>query len=230
MNTTYRYHVFTNRGGLRSIASGEATATTNELRLRLGDHHHGHHGEPHALRRHGLHALGIHSRRQRCDADDPARHQGLTGDFNTSARRCSSCAAPRSTRSARRRADRLHLVARRGTAPARRLGRTAPRRQRDEQPQRASSTSRARARTETPSSAARTTRCSTPAERRRRTTRGTLSYVRVEFAGFAPLQEQELNAFTFCAVGSGTRARISRRWPVSTTRMSSSAAAWTSIT
>ncbi|MDB4883722.1 MAG: hypothetical protein JWL95_2488 [Gemmatimonadetes bacterium] len=35
---------------------------------------------------------------------------------------------------------------------------------------------------------------------------GTLSYVRVEFGGFAPLQDQEFNAFTFCAVGSGTRA------------------------
>jgi hypothetical protein len=34
---------------------------------------------------------------------------------------------------------------------------------------------------------------------------GTLSYVRVEFAGFAPLQDQELNSFTFAAVGSGTR-------------------------
>ena len=35
---------------------------------------------------------------------------------------------------------------------------------------------------------------------------GTLKYVRVEFAGFAPLQDQEFNAFTFCAIGSGTRA------------------------
>ena len=35
---------------------------------------------------------------------------------------------------------------------------------------------------------------------------GTLQYVRVEFAGFAPLQDQEFNAFTFAAVGSGTRA------------------------
>ncbi|MEO7456203.1 MAG: fibronectin type III domain-containing protein [Gemmatimonadaceae bacterium] len=35
---------------------------------------------------------------------------------------------------------------------------------------------------------------------------GTLSYVRVEFAGFAPLQDQEFNSFTFAAVGSGTRA------------------------
>lgn len=35
---------------------------------------------------------------------------------------------------------------------------------------------------------------------------GTLQYVRVEFAGFAPLQDQEFNAFTFCAIGSGTRA------------------------
>ena len=34
---------------------------------------------------------------------------------------------------------------------------------------------------------------------------GTLAYVRVEFAGFAPLQDQEFNSFTFCAVGSGTR-------------------------
>jgi hypothetical protein len=34
---------------------------------------------------------------------------------------------------------------------------------------------------------------------------GTLSYVRVEFAGFAPLQDQELNSFTFAAVGSATR-------------------------
>jgi hypothetical protein len=34
---------------------------------------------------------------------------------------------------------------------------------------------------------------------------GTLSYVRVEFAGFAPLQDPELNSFTFAAVGSGTR-------------------------
>ena len=35
---------------------------------------------------------------------------------------------------------------------------------------------------------------------------GTLSYVRVEFAGFGPLQDQEFNSFTFAAVGSGTRA------------------------
>jgi hypothetical protein len=35
---------------------------------------------------------------------------------------------------------------------------------------------------------------------------GTLSYVRVEFAGYAPIQDQEFNSFTFCAVGSGTRA------------------------
>lgn len=34
---------------------------------------------------------------------------------------------------------------------------------------------------------------------------GTLSYVRVEFAGFAPLIDQEFNAFTFAAIGSGTR-------------------------
>jgi hypothetical protein len=34
---------------------------------------------------------------------------------------------------------------------------------------------------------------------------GTLSYVRVEFAGFAPQPDQELNSFTFAAVGSGTR-------------------------
>ena len=34
---------------------------------------------------------------------------------------------------------------------------------------------------------------------------GTLSYVRVEFAGYAPIQDQELNSYTFAAVGSGTR-------------------------
>ena len=34
---------------------------------------------------------------------------------------------------------------------------------------------------------------------------GTLSYVRVEFAGYAPKVDQELNSFTFAAVGSGTR-------------------------
>jgi len=34
---------------------------------------------------------------------------------------------------------------------------------------------------------------------------GTLSYVRVEFAGYAPIQDQELNSFTFAAVGSATR-------------------------
>jgi hypothetical protein len=34
---------------------------------------------------------------------------------------------------------------------------------------------------------------------------GTLAYVRVEFAGYAPLQDQEFNSFTFCGVGSGTR-------------------------
>src|SRR6185369_15242100 len=33
---------------------------------------------------------------------------------------------------------------------------------------------------------------------------GTLQYVRVEFAGFAPADGQELNSFTFAAVGSGT--------------------------
>jgi hypothetical protein len=35
---------------------------------------------------------------------------------------------------------------------------------------------------------------------------GTLAYVRVEFAGYAPLQDNEFNAFTFAGVGSGTRA------------------------
>ena len=35
---------------------------------------------------------------------------------------------------------------------------------------------------------------------------GTLAYVRVEFGGFAPIQDQEFNSFTFAAVGSGTRA------------------------
>ena len=35
---------------------------------------------------------------------------------------------------------------------------------------------------------------------------GTLKYVRVEFAGYAPSLNNELNAFTFAAVGSGTRA------------------------
>jgi len=34
---------------------------------------------------------------------------------------------------------------------------------------------------------------------------GTMSYVRVEFAGYAPTTDNELNAFTFAAVGSGTR-------------------------
>ena len=34
---------------------------------------------------------------------------------------------------------------------------------------------------------------------------GELKYVRVEFAGFAPRANQELNSFTFAAVGSGTR-------------------------
>ena len=34
---------------------------------------------------------------------------------------------------------------------------------------------------------------------------GELRYVRVEFAGFAPVPDQELNAFTFAAVGRGTR-------------------------
>lgn len=34
---------------------------------------------------------------------------------------------------------------------------------------------------------------------------GTLRYVRVEFAGYATLIDQEFNAFTFAAVGSGTR-------------------------
>jgi hypothetical protein len=34
---------------------------------------------------------------------------------------------------------------------------------------------------------------------------GSLSYVRVEYAGFAPSQNNELNAFTFAAVGSGTQ-------------------------
>lgn len=34
---------------------------------------------------------------------------------------------------------------------------------------------------------------------------GTLSYVRVEFAGYAPSANEELNSFTFATVGSGTR-------------------------
>lgn len=34
---------------------------------------------------------------------------------------------------------------------------------------------------------------------------GTISYVRVEFAGYAPLVDQEFNSFTFAAIGSGTR-------------------------
>jgi hypothetical protein len=35
---------------------------------------------------------------------------------------------------------------------------------------------------------------------------GTLRYVRVEFAGYAPSLNTEFNAFTFAAIGSGTRA------------------------
>ena len=34
---------------------------------------------------------------------------------------------------------------------------------------------------------------------------GELSYVRVEFAGFAPAQDAELNSFTLAAIGSGTK-------------------------
>lgn len=34
---------------------------------------------------------------------------------------------------------------------------------------------------------------------------GVLQYVRVEFAGYAPATDQELNAFTFATVGSGTK-------------------------
>ena len=34
---------------------------------------------------------------------------------------------------------------------------------------------------------------------------GILQYVRVEFAGYAPATDQELNAFTFATVGSGTK-------------------------
>ena len=34
---------------------------------------------------------------------------------------------------------------------------------------------------------------------------GSLTYVRVEFAGFATAQDQELNSFTFAAVGNGTQ-------------------------
>lgn len=34
---------------------------------------------------------------------------------------------------------------------------------------------------------------------------GRLSYVRVEFAGFGPAANQELNSFTFAAIGSGTQ-------------------------
>ena len=66
------------------------------------------------------------------------------------------------------------------------------------------STSRARAPTAPPSSAARTTSCNTTAVRSRPTTPARCAYVRVEFAGFAPLQNQELNSFTFAAVGIGT--------------------------
>src|SRR5690606_33306040 len=33
---------------------------------------------------------------------------------------------------------------------------------------------------------------------------GTLRYVRVEFAGYGPAADAELNSFTFAAVGSGT--------------------------
>ncbi len=35
---------------------------------------------------------------------------------------------------------------------------------------------------------------------------GTLAYVRVEFGGFAPIQDNEFNSFTFAAIGSGTKA------------------------
>ena len=35
---------------------------------------------------------------------------------------------------------------------------------------------------------------------------GTLSYVRVEFGGYATLVDQEFNSYTFAAIGSGTRA------------------------
>jgi hypothetical protein len=33
---------------------------------------------------------------------------------------------------------------------------------------------------------------------------GSLSYVRIEYAGYAPVVDNEFNSFTFCAVGSGT--------------------------
>ena len=39
---------------------------------------------------------------------------------------------------------------------------------------------------------------------------GTLSYVRVEYAGFAPSLNNELNSFTFAAVGSGTRVSFAQ--------------------
>jgi len=37
---------------------------------------------------------------------------------------------------------------------------------------------------------------------------GTLAYVRVEFRGLRPIQDQEFNGFTFCAIGSGTKGVV----------------------
>ena len=89
-------------------------------------------------------------------------------------------------------------------APARRLGRLDHRRQRAEQPLRQRRASRARAPTARRRRRQELPVC-TPAATTPTDNSGTLSYVRVEFAGYAPAADNEFNAFTFAAVGSGTR-------------------------
>ena len=93
--TLYRYRVITVLGIVHgAVERGERHHKV--IRKRKRGHHDGHHGEPHALRGHRLHAQGLHPRHERRDADDSAPARRSRGTSIRSARRCSSCAARRS--------------------------------------------------------------------------------------------------------------------------------------
>ena len=127
-------------------------------------------------------------------------------------------------------ADRLHVVARRGSAPARRLGRSAPRRQRAEQPLRrrqrrghGHGRQHRRRRQELHGAVQRR-------QRRRRTTRARCSTC-ASSSPASPRSRIRSSTPSPSARSAPARARrISSRSTASMTRTSSSAAASTSIT
>ena len=206
VNTQYRYRVITD-GRLASRRRRRAKPPRHhaQLRQRGRRHHHGHHGEPHALRRHRLHAQGLHPRRERRDAHDPAGHED-PGRLQH-ARLVALHHARRQDSGGRHRRppDRVHVVApgRATASPA--IGAVCS----------SSAMRRATAAATSIVEGTGTDGTQVVGGKNYEVTysggtvatdnSGTLQYVRVEFAGFAPSLNNEFNAFTFAAVGSGTR-------------------------